>query len=111
LPKDQEEVVKGMRQAIQALKESGLTAANMYNCWLGRRLVPLRCRAHLMREYKGQNDCTRSSATEWDEAEYRKALAKVTTAVFSSFDDGLQPFSEDKPAPKVTLYPLFTCSQ
>ncbi|KAK1685203.1 hypothetical protein QYE76_046051 [Lolium multiflorum] len=67
LPKDQEEVVKGMHQAIQALKENGLTAANMYNCWL---------------------------------AEYRKALAKVTTAVFSSFDDGLQPFSEDKPAPK-----------
>ncbi|KAK1683294.1 hypothetical protein QYE76_044142 [Lolium multiflorum] len=100
LPKDQEEVVKGMRQAIQALKENGLTAANMYNCWLGRRLVPLRCRAHPMWEYKGQNDCTRSSATEWDEAEYRKALAKVTTAVFSSFDDGLQPFSEDKPAPK-----------
>ncbi|KAK1649139.1 hypothetical protein QYE76_066944 [Lolium multiflorum] len=100
LPKDQEEVVKGMRQAIQALKESGLTAANMYNCWLGRRLVPLRCRAHPMWEYKGQNDCTRSSATEWDEAEYRKALAKVTTAVFTSFDDGLQPFSEDKPAPK-----------
>ncbi|KAK1664676.1 hypothetical protein QYE76_052835 [Lolium multiflorum] len=100
LPKDQEEVVKGMRQAIQALKESGLTAANMYNCWLGRRLVPLRCRAHPMWEYKGQNDCTRSSATEWDEAEYRKALAKITTAVFTSFDDGLQPFSEDKPAPK-----------
>ncbi|KAK1628283.1 hypothetical protein QYE76_002598 [Lolium multiflorum] len=39
-------------------------------------------------------------ATEWDEAEYRKALAKVTTTVFTSFDDGLQPFSEDKPAPK-----------
>jgi hypothetical protein len=104
LPKDQEEVVREMRLAIQALKDSGLTAANMYNCWLGRRLVPLRCRAHLMWEYKGQNDCTRSSATEWDEAEYRKALAKVTTAVFTSFDDGLQPFSEDKPAPKVTFY-------
>ncbi|KAK1599903.1 hypothetical protein QYE76_017621 [Lolium multiflorum] len=31
------------------------------------------------------------SATEWDEAEYRKALAKVTTAVFTSFDDGYSP--------------------
>ncbi|KAK1645316.1 hypothetical protein QYE76_063121 [Lolium multiflorum] len=99
LPEDQEEVVKGMRQTIQALKDSSLTAANMYNCWLGRRLVPLRCRAHLMWEYKGQNDLTRSTATEWDEAEYRNALAKVTTATFTSFDDGLQPFSEDKPAP------------
>ncbi|KAK1691770.1 hypothetical protein QYE76_008467 [Lolium multiflorum] len=100
LPREQEEVVKGMRQAIQALKDKGLTAANMYNCWLGRRLIPLRCRAHPMWEYRGQNDCTRSTATEWDEGEYRKALAKITTAAFTSFEDGLQPFSEDNPAPQ-----------
>jgi hypothetical protein len=102
LPREQEEVVKGMRQAIQALKDNGLTAANMYNCWLGRRLIPLRCRAHPMWEYRGQNDCTRSTATEWDEGEYRKALAKITTATFTSFEDGLQPYSEDTPAPQVT---------
>ncbi|KAK1680107.1 hypothetical protein QYE76_040955 [Lolium multiflorum] len=35
LPREQEEVVKEMRQAIQALKDSGLTAVDMYNCWLG----------------------------------------------------------------------------
>ncbi|KAK1653000.1 hypothetical protein QYE76_070805 [Lolium multiflorum] len=48
----------------------------------------------------GQNDCTRSTATEWDESEYRKALAKITTATFTSFEDGLQPYSEDTPAPQ-----------
>ncbi|KAK1641869.1 hypothetical protein QYE76_059674 [Lolium multiflorum] len=100
LPRDQEEVVREMRLAVQALKDDGLTAANIYNCWLGRHLIPLRCRGHLMWEYRGQNDCTLSTATEWDEAEYRKALGKVTTATFTSFDDGLQPFSEDKPAPQ-----------
>ncbi|KAK1601276.1 hypothetical protein QYE76_017230 [Lolium multiflorum] len=42
LPHDQEEVVKEMRLAIQALKNDGLTAADMYNCWLARRLIPLR---------------------------------------------------------------------
>ncbi|KAK1678369.1 hypothetical protein QYE76_039217 [Lolium multiflorum] len=99
-PREQEEVVKEMRQAIQALKDSGLTAVNMYNCWLGRRLIPLRCRAHPMWEYRGQNDRTRSMATEWDESEYRKALAKITTATFTSFEDGLQPYSEDTPAPQ-----------
>jgi hypothetical protein len=103
LPREQEEVVKEMRQAIQALKDSGLTAVNVYNCWLGRRLIPLRCRAHPMWEYRGQNDCTRSTATEWDESEYRKALAKITTATFTSFEDGLQPYSEDTPAPQVML--------
>ncbi|KAK1606524.1 hypothetical protein QYE76_030197 [Lolium multiflorum] len=97
LPRDQEEVVREMRLAIQALKNGGLTAANMYNCWLGRRLIRLRCRGHFMWEYRGHNDITRSTATEWDEAEYRKALAKVTTASFTSFDDGLQPLIRGGP--------------
>jgi hypothetical protein len=92
-----------MRQAIQALKDSGLTAVDMYNCWLGRRLIPLRCRAHPMWEYRGQNDCTRSTAAEWDEGDYRKALARITTATFTSFEDGVQPYTEDTPAPQVML--------
>ncbi|KAK1642073.1 hypothetical protein QYE76_059878 [Lolium multiflorum] len=100
LPREQEKVVKDMRQAIQALKDDGLTAVDMYNCWLGRRLIPLRCRAHPMWEYRGQSDRTRSTATEWDEGEYRKALAKITTATFTSFEDGLQPYTEDTPAPQ-----------
>jgi hypothetical protein len=53
MPHDQEEVVKTMLTSIQALKDAGLTAANMYNCWLARRLIPLRCRGHYMWEYKG----------------------------------------------------------
>ncbi|KAK1685651.1 hypothetical protein QYE76_046499 [Lolium multiflorum] len=53
-----------------------------------------------MWEHRGQNDCTRSTAVEWTEDEYRKALAKITTATFTSFDAELQPFSEDKPAHK-----------
>jgi hypothetical protein len=32
LPRKQEEVVKAMQSSIQALKDAGLTAANMYNC-------------------------------------------------------------------------------
>ncbi|KAK1618265.1 hypothetical protein QYE76_023782 [Lolium multiflorum] len=51
-------------------------------------------------EYRGQNDCTRSTAAEWDEGDYRKALARITTATFTSFKDGLQPYTEDTPAPQ-----------
>jgi hypothetical protein len=102
LPREQEEVVREMRSAIQSLKEVGLTAVNLYNCWLAQRLIPLRSRGHYMWEYRGQNDCTRSTAAEWTEDEYRKALAKITTATFTSFDAELQPFSEDKPAALVS---------
>jgi hypothetical protein len=92
-----------MRKSIQALKDSGLTAANMYNCWLARRLIPLRSPDHYMWEYRGQNDCTRSTVVDWSEDEYRKVLAKITTATFTSLDNGLQPFSEDRPVPKVSV--------
>jgi hypothetical protein len=51
LPREQEEVVKEMRTAIQSLKDAGLTAANLYNRWLARRLIPLRSRGHYMWEY------------------------------------------------------------
>jgi hypothetical protein len=89
LPRDQEEVVKEMRLAIQTLKNGGQAAANMYNCWLARRLIPLRSRGHYMWEYRGQNDCTRSTEVDWGEDEYRKVLPKITTATFTSLDDGL----------------------
>jgi hypothetical protein len=108
LPRDQE-VVKAMRSAIQMLKDAGLTATNMYNCWLGRRLIPLRSRGHYMWEYRGQNDCTRSTATEWAEDEYQKVLAKITTVTFTTFDAELQPFSEDKPAPAVSGDSISSC--
>jgi hypothetical protein len=61
-----------------------------------------------MWEYRGQNDCTFSTAVDWSEDEYRKVLAKATTPVFTSFDDGLQPFSEERPTPQVPdFFPLF----
>jgi hypothetical protein len=88
-----------MWTSIQALKDAGLMAANMYNYWLARRLIPLRCQGHYMWEYKGQNDCTRSTVVEWGEDEYRRALSKISTATFASIDAGLQPFSKDKPVP------------
>jgi hypothetical protein len=86
LPCEREEVVKEMRTAIQSLKDSGLMAVNLYNCWLARRLVPMWCRAHYLWEYTGHNDCTRVTVAEWTEAEHRRTLSKITTAAFTSFD-------------------------
>jgi hypothetical protein len=101
LPREHEKVVREMRARIQELKNTRLSAVNLYNCWLARRLVPLRCCDRYMWEYTGQIDCTRVSATEWAEADYRRALAKITMAPFSSFDAELQPYTADKPSPEV----------
>jgi hypothetical protein len=108
LPREQERVVKKMNARIEVLKITGLSAVNLYNYWLTRRLVPLRCRGHYMWEYTGQNDCTRVFATEWAEAEYKRLLAKITTAPFTSFNAELQPHTSDNPRP--TVRPLiFSC--
>jgi hypothetical protein len=106
---EQGEVVREMRAAIQSLKDSGLTAANLYNCWLTRRMIPLWSWGHYIWEYRGPGDCTRSTATEWTEVEYRRAHANITTATFNSFDAELQPFSGDKPAPTVRGDFLLSC--
>jgi hypothetical protein len=54
LPREQAVIVKELRaRAIKNLKIAGLTAINLYNWWLGRRLAPLRSRGHYMWEYTG----------------------------------------------------------
>jgi hypothetical protein len=62
-----------------------------------------------MWEYRGQNDCTRSTTVEWSKDEYRKVLAKITTTTFTSLDTGLQPFSGEKPAPTVCGDFIYSC--
>jgi hypothetical protein len=65
---------------LRSLKDAGLKAMNIYNCWLGRRLPPLGTRDHLMCEYTGENNASRSTATKWVAEEYAKAVGKITSA-------------------------------
>ena len=55
-----------------------------------------------MCDYTGQNDPTRTTAAEWKEGEYAKALAKITTAQFTSLDAGMPPYEpEERSSPQV----------
>jgi hypothetical protein len=86
LPQEQASIVKAMHAWIKNRKIVGLTAINLYNSWLTQRLALLRSHPHYMWEYKGQNDPTRSTAFDWDLAEYTKAPDKIAAATFTSFD-------------------------
>lgn len=46
LPEDQRMAIEEMLTQIKELKKEGLESINLYNCWLGRWLVPLANRAH-----------------------------------------------------------------
>jgi hypothetical protein len=64
LPAGQVAMVELMLLRMDELEKQGLTMINIYNCWLGRRMVPLAARAHPMWKYTGQIDPTRSTATD-----------------------------------------------
>ena len=63
LPKEQKAIVKAMRTCLVALNTVGLKGINLYNCWMARRLAPLRERGHLMCEYQGKT--TRRGRPPW----------------------------------------------
>ena len=103
LSAEERAIVAAMRARIEELKKEGLKTINVYNCWLARRIPPLRERGHLMCKYTGQNDPTRSNATLWSPDDYAKMLKKVTTAGFTGFDAPLQPFTVENEAPTVSF--------
>src|SRR4051812_14364018 len=83
-----------MLARLSELKKDGLKPINVYNCWLGRCLPPLKKRSHLMCDYTGEDDTTRTSHEEWEEKDYAAAVALITKALFSSLDEPLQPFDK-----------------
>jgi hypothetical protein len=102
-PAEQVAVVKRMREWIRELKKNGMKPMNVYNCWLGQHLPPLGARSHLMCEYTGENDSTRSTATTWDVEEYPKAVGRITSAPFHGLDEPLLPYNAvDRPAPSLS---------
>ena len=108
LPDDQRMVVDEMLQTIRGLKKKGLQTINLYNCWLGRRLVPLAQRDHYMYQYTSRGDSTKACLDEWKLEDYLPALKKITQAVYVDAQAGVAPYTAKHPAPTVISLP---CSQ
>jgi hypothetical protein len=73
-------MVKEMLSQMDELEKEGLKMINLYNCWLGQRLVSLATWADPMRQYTRQNNPTRFTTTLWSAAKYAVALKKITMA-------------------------------
>jgi hypothetical protein len=96
-------MAKQMVERMDQLEEQGLKSINLYNCWLGRRLIPLATRAHPMWLYTRPGDITWSLGPEWDNKEYAAALKRITQAQFLNFEEGLPSFTPDgTPVPTVS---------
>src|SRR3954466_4930700 len=95
-------VVDEMLQTIRGLKKKGLQTINLYNCWLGRRLVPLARRDHYMYEYTGREDSTKPYLAEWQLEDYLLALKKITQATYLDAKAGVAPYTAKRPSPTVS---------
>src|SRR3954471_24966219 len=104
-------VVDEMLQTIRNLKKKGVQTINLYNCWLGRWLVPLASRAHYMYEYMGKDDPTKSCLVEWRLNDYTLALKKITQAMYLDAKAGVAPYTARRPAPIVSCYSANTRSR
>src|SRR3954468_10100261 len=107
LPEDLRAVVYLTFARLCKLKKEGLKPINVYNYWMGRFLPPLKKRSHLMCDYTGEYDSTRTSHEDWEEKDYATEVPLITKAFFSSLDEPLQPFDKvDRPLPEVKFPPL-----
>ena len=93
-----------MLNRISELKDDArLSAVNVYSCWIGRHLPPLRLRPRLMCDYTGQFDSTRTFHESWSEEEYGRIIAGLTKAEFVSLEAPMKAFDAiDNPLPRVS---------
>ena len=76
---------------------------DLFNCWMGRRIVPLQRHAHPMYKYTGRKDPTRSLASDWEERDYVAALKRITDAEFTGWKPSVTPYEPTgNPAPTVS---------
>ena len=103
LPEAAESMVELMLGRLRELKDDGLKAVNVYSCWVGRHLPPLRARPRLMCDYTGQYDNARTFHESWSAEEYERIVTSLTKADFVSLDAPLKAFdSMDNPLPTVS---------
>jgi hypothetical protein len=65
-----------------------------------------------MWRYTGVSDPTRSTKTEWDEAEYTAAFRKISAVPFTNLDEGIPPYTPSgniEPTLRRVLHMFFLC--
>ena len=94
-------IIRTMIGRIKELDDVGLQTVEFFNCWLGRRIVPLQRRAHPMYKYTGSEDPTCSLANDWDEKEYSAALKRITDAELTGWEPSFAPYDpKSNPTPQ-----------
>ena len=79
LPREVDSKVIGRMVArIEELKEQDLSGTHLIYSWAARRIPPLKQRPHLLCEYSGNSDPSRTTNVEWSEKAFSQDLLMWT---------------------------------
>ena len=90
-----------------------MTAANLYTCWLCRRISPLKRRPHLMCAYTGYDDPSRDYPEDLSFDGLKAIMPTYSSVVPVCEDEGIPPFTAENQAPAVgtrSFYLVDFCS-
>jgi hypothetical protein len=93
------------------LRDAGLTPQDIVACFISRRVSPLQRRSHKICQMSGPMDPTRHSTHELSPADILRRVKDICKSSQVTFAWGLEPYSQDRPAPTVILLSRHTTTQ
>jgi hypothetical protein len=103
-PKNTVMPVNALHRVKGELLDAGLTPQDIVACFISRRVSPLQRRSHKISQMSEAMDPTRHSTHELSPADILRRVKDICKSSQVTFAWGLEPYSQDRPAPTVNLF-------
>jgi hypothetical protein len=103
-PKNTVGPVNALHRAKDELRDVALMPQDIIACFISWRVSPLQRRSHKICQMSGAMDPTRHSTHELSPADILRWVKDICKTSQVTFAWGLEPYSRDRPSPKVNLF-------
>jgi hypothetical protein len=100
-PRSLVETVNDLHRVMGELRNAGLTPEDIIACFISRRVSPLQWRTHKICQMSRAMDPTQHSTHELSPADILRLVKDICKTTQTVFAWGLEPFSQERPAPPV----------
>jgi hypothetical protein len=102
-PRNKITSVNAVHIVLEELISGGLTLEDIIACYVSRRMSPLLRWTHKICQMSGPMDPTRHSSFELSPANILRRVKDICKTAQTEFAWGLEPYSQDRPAPVVLV--------
>jgi hypothetical protein len=108
-PKNTVGPVNALHRVKGELQDAGQTPQDIVACFISWCVSPLQCRSHKICQMSGAMDPTRHSTHELSPVDILWWVKDICKSSQVTFAWGLEPYSQDCPAPMVNLFSRYLC--